>query len=171
MGNKRMDKVTVDIEKIMKEIRNTIERNKQFDIPPFEAVFCAENSTVECSQSTKSVDFVSPTITQLRNDVQYLQSNFSIPFYWDLGHGFKAFIKRIVRRLIKCILMNIVSCQNTYNSFVAETSDVIRLVVEEQQNEIQLLKNEINTLKQQNDQLQKHIKKTIDEKDYELEKR
>lgn len=157
-----MEEVTVDIEKIMEEIRNTIVRNKQFDIPPFEAVSSAENSTRGRSQSAKSTDFVSPAITQLRNDVQYLQRNFSIPYYWDFGHGVKAFIKRIVRRLINCILINIVSCQNTYNSFVAETSDAIRIVVEEQQNEIQLLKNEINTLKQQNEQLQKHMIKPIE---------
>lgn len=159
-----MEEITVDIEKIMQEIRDTIAKKKQLDIPPFEAVSQEENAAAVCESTAQPIDAASPAITQLRNDVRYLQGNFCIPYYWDLGSGFKAFLKKIVRRLIKCIVINLVSYQNTYNSFVAETSDAVRVVVEEQQKEIQQLKNEIASLRQQNEQLQKQLTKIIVEK-------
>lgn len=159
-----MEETTVDIEKIMEEIRDTIAKNKQLDIPPFEAVFKEENTPRVYEPGFQSIDAVTPAITQLRNDVRYLQSNYCIPYYWDLGSGFKAFLKKIVRRLIRCIVINIVSYQNTYNSFVAETSDAVRVVVEEQHREIQELKSEIASLHQQNEQLQKQLTKIIVEK-------
>lgn len=144
-----MEEITVDIEKIMQEIRDTIAKNKQLDIPPFEVGSEEESASA---------------MTQLRYDVRYLQGNFCIPYYWDLGRGVKAFLKKIVRRLIRCIVINLVSYQNTYNSYVADTFDAVREVVEEQQKEIQQLKYEVDSLHQQNEQMKKQLTKLIVEK-------
>lgn len=160
-----MDEVTVNIEAIMREIRETIEKEKKLDIHPFGAVSQEECVAEVWKSEERLIDDVSYMITQLRNDVRYLQSNYSIPYYWDLGRGLRGAVKRIVRRMIKCIAFNLVSYQNVYNSSVAKTSDAVLRIVEEQQKTLEQLKNEIVSQRQQNENLRKQLTKIMIERE------
>ena len=142
-----MEEITVDVEKIMQEIKEDIATRKKLVIPPFEEVPMEQDTRVVESSPIECQTDISSNMVQLTNDVQYLQNHYNNPYYWDFGGGIKGFIKRIVRRLIKCVVYYLVEYQNTYNSIVAEAADATRLVCLEQQQEIAALKAEIDDMR------------------------
>ena len=64
----------------------------------------------------------------------------------------------MIRRLVKCVVFNLVAHLNSFNFCVAEAAEMTRTVLEEQQKEIQQLKRELDALRQQNEELAQQLK-------------
>lgn len=143
-----MEKTTVDIEKIMEEIRESVAKQPSLVIPPFGAGVSEETAEAPTS----------PVMGLLKEDVQYLQNHYYHPYYSDMGGGIRGFIKKVIRRLVKCIVLQLVTHLNAFNSYVAETAEVTRMAIEEQRGEICQLKKEIAELRQRNEELSEQLK-------------
>lgn len=137
-----MEENTVDIEKIMDEIREEIAKQPPMDIPPFDS-FISEAAENDSGFSA------SPVTGLLKEEVRYLRNNYNYTYYSPVPGGIRGFIKKVIRRLVKCVVFNLVAHLNSFNFCVAEAAEMTRTVLEEQQKEIQQLKRELDALRQQ----------------------
>lgn len=141
-----MEETTVDIEKIMEEIREDIAKQPPLDIPPFDS-FISE--AVESNS-----DFsISPIAGLLKEEVKYLRENYNYSYYAPVSGGIRGLLKKVIRRLLKCVLFNLVAHLNSFNFCVVESAEMTRAILEEQQKEIQQMKQELAALRQQNEEL------------------
>ena len=125
----KLEKISVDVEKIMTEIRS--------EIPPEEEHWD---------------EFV--------ESFQYMNNNYMIPCESNLGpSNIKTFVKRVVRKLIRSIIVPIVNMQNQFNANVVRCMNTERIFMENQQRTNDILKAENSQLKalieKQKDELQK----------------
>lgn len=141
-----MEETTVDIEKIMEEIRADIAKQPPMDIPAFDSLI----SEVADNNSGFSA---SPISGLLKEEVRYLRENYNYSYYSPVPGGIRGFIKKVIRRLVKCVVFNLVAHLNSFNFCVAEAAEMTRRILEEQQEEIQQLKQELAALRQQNEAL------------------
>lgn len=137
-----MEETTVDIEKIMEEIRADIAKQPPMDIPAFDSLI----SEVADNNSGFSA---SPVTGLLKEEVRYLRENYNYSYYSPVPGGIRGFIKKVIRRLVKCVVFNLVAHLNSFNFCVAEAAEMTRTLFEEQQKEIQQLKQELAALRQQ----------------------
>ena len=69
----------VDVREIMEEIRRNIRKEEDLH---FES-----------------------TLQGLREALQYINANYDIPYYWNLGpKGIKSFVRRLIRRVLKFLI-------------------------------------------------------------------
>lgn len=149
-----MEEHAVDIEKIMEEIRADIAKQPPLDIPPFNTGISA-GAAVESSSG-----FSASSITGLlKNEVQYLREHYNYSYYSPVRGGIRGLVKKVIRRLVKCVVFNLVIHLNSFNFYVAETAEMTRTALEMQQEEIQQLKQELAALRQQNEAMTEQLKK------------
>lgn len=146
-----MEETTVDIEKIMEEIRADIAKQPPMDIPPFDS-FVSEATESDASFSA------SPITGLLKEEVRYLRENYNYSYYTPISGGIRGFVKKVIRRLVKCVVFDLVAHLNSFNFCVAESAEMTRTILEEQQKEIQQLKQELAALRQQNEALSEQPK-------------
>ena len=149
-----MEKTTVDIEKIMEEIREDIAKQPALDIPPF-----GSGASEGAAAGDNAEAPASPVMGLLKEDVQYLQNHYYHPYYSDVGGGISGFVKKVIRRLVKCIVLQLVTQLNAFNSYVADTAEVTRMAIEEQRGGVSQLKKEIAELRRRNEELSEQLKK------------
>ena len=146
-----MEENTVDIEKIMEEIRGDIAKQPPMDIPPFDSLI------TETAESSSGL-YASPISGLLKEEVRYLRENYNYSYYSPVPGGIRGFIKKVIRRLVKCVVFNLVTHLNSFHFCVAEAAEMTRRILEEQQEEIQQLKQELAALRQQNEELAQQLK-------------
>lgn len=146
-----MEETTVDIEKIMEEIRADIAKQPPMDIPAFD-------SLISEAADNNSGLYASPISGLLKAEVQYLRENYNYSYYSPVPSGIRGFVKRVIRRLAKCVVFSLVSHLNSFNFNVAEAAEMTRTALEMQQEEIQQMKQELAALRQQNEALSEQLK-------------
>lgn len=124
----KQEKIPVDVEKIMTEIRS--------EIPPEEEHW-----------------------DEFLESFQYIKNNYMIPSESNLGpSNIKTFVKRVVRKLTRSIIVPIVNMQNQFNANTVRCVNTERIFMENQQRTNEILKAENSQLKKliekQNDELQ-----------------
>lgn len=125
----KQEKIPVDVEKIMAEIRS--------EIPPEEEHW-----------------------DEFLESFQYIKNNYMIPSESNLGpSNIKTFVKRVVRKLTRSIIVPIVNMQNQFNANIVRCMNTERIFMENQQRTNDILKAENSQLKalieKQKDELQK----------------
>ena len=94
------DVVVVDVRKIMEEIRRNIRKEEDLH---FES-----------------------TLQGLREALQYINANYDIPYYWNLGpKGIKSFVRRLIRRVLKFLIPPIVERQSKLNAEFVHSINVL----------------------------------------------
>lgn len=125
----KQDKTPIDVEKIMAEIRS--------EIP---------------SEEEHWDEFL--------ESFQYMNNNYMIPCESNLGpSNIKTFVKRVVRKLTRSIIVPIVNMQNQFNANAVRCVNTERIFMENQQRTNEFLKAENSQLKalieKQKDELRK----------------
>lgn len=110
------DESSVNIEKIMNEIKIQAAQLEKEDLPKFDDM----EFPYEVTQNI-SID------EQIKNEVMYLKNNNKIPYSFEMGKGIKLFIKRVIKKLLNFLILPIVEHQNEYNHHVANAIDALRI--------------------------------------------
>lgn len=120
------DNITVNTEQIMADIRRDIMLRAEAELPTFEEV---------------------RRTAGLSGALEYLQTSNQVAYYFQLGGGkLKVFLKRVMRKLMKCVLFPVVCHQNIVNQNVATALTALN-------EENRLLKKELAELRSQLDAL------------------
>ena len=113
----------------------------------------------------------------MMDSLDYANRNYEVPYYNELGQGaLKVFAKRVIRKLVKCVVFPIVALQNAWNARAVRCLNQLtfsekeqRRQLEEQQQEIWLLQalvesheQEIQSLREQLEEY-KSMLATIDD--------
>ena len=135
-GDNRMDgvKQEVNVEKIMEEIRDQIRREEGMsDIPAFEDIpLRGEAPTVPAEPPADSTEAEKEKNWPFFiKSLQYLNNNYDIPYYWSFGpSSVKTLAKRVIRKLLKCLLAPILAMQNGFNAHAVRCLNQLRYFVE-----------------------------------------
>lgn len=137
------EQIEVNIEQIMEEIREKarIEADMQA-LPAFESIPFRNIPSEQRANEGKNWN-------EYMECLGYLNRNYEIPYYWSFGSNgsLKVFIKRVVRKLVKCILFPSLTKQNELNANYVRCLNQLRWVVEEQRAENEVLREEVRQLR------------------------
>lgn len=125
----------VDIEEVIKEIQR---KAKSGEISA-EISYNENMSDIAEKNSTETATVLYTT------SLQYLNCNYAQPYYWDLGpKGFKTFIKRVIRKLVKFLIAPIAARQELFNAHTVRCFNALQETVEQQSRMIKQLQQQIN---------------------------
>lgn len=151
----------VNVEQIMEEIREKIRTEGKYDdIPSFDDIpITVSDSGLRFAERMDS--------DALLDALDEIKANYRIQYYWEFsGNMLKVLFKRIVRKLIKCVLLPIVDQQSDLNADIACCLHNIRYGLadgeKEQKNladEIALMKKTIELQQERIDQLERLLGK------------
>lgn len=150
-----MAEPVVNVEKIMEEIRREIQMEEALrDLPRFEDIPLdgGERPAPAGTPAPAAGNVDWPLLAQ---SLDYLNRNYDIPYYWTFyGSKVKTFLKRVVRRLAKCILAPIVSMQDAFNAHVVRVCNNLKEAVvalmaraDAHQGELAQLRGELDELR------------------------
>lgn len=145
-GQGIMDEVKLDInvEKIMEEIREQIRREEgMVEIPSFDEIpVRGENQAG--NRTDGEADW-----PQLLASLQYVNNGYDIPYYWSFGpNSLKTFAKRVVRKLLKCLIAPILAMQNAFNAHVVRCLNQLRYFAESILAQLEGNRQELDGLRQ-----------------------
>ena len=81
--------------------------------------------------------------------LQYVNNGYDIPYYWSFGpNSLKTFAKRVVRKLLKCLIAPILAMQNAFNAHVVRCLNQLRYFVESILAQLEGDKRELDELRQ-----------------------
>lgn len=133
-GDSRMDEVKqeVNVEKIMEKIWEQIRREEGMaEIPSFEEIPARGEAPVGPPTGNLTEAECEKDWPLLLASLQYVNNGYDIPYYWSFGpHSVKTFAKRIVRKLLKCLIAPILAMQNSFNAHTVRCLNQLRYFVE-----------------------------------------
>ena len=125
-------RVTVDIEEIMRGIRRQIRMDEDLkSLPAF------ENIPLRDEQPAAAPPAEVPPAGEVNWDefyksLEYANTSYAVPYYWVMGpRGPKTFIKRVVRKINKCLIPPILEKQSTLNAMFVRCHNAFRHFSEE----------------------------------------
>ncbi len=162
-----MEKVKVDVEEVMREIRADIQR-RMIESIDIEQIMCEireqakELAAEDMPDFTQASDapvsvpaapaYISPeggvvlTIpgdggigAQISNEAVYLKGNSYVPYYREVGKGPKSFVKRAIRRANRFYLLPANEQQNQFNLHAANGIDALRIGLDYHQDQFNIL--------------------------------
>lgn len=119
-------RVEVDVEKIMGEIRREIQMEEELkNLPSFEDIpIRGEEPRME---PEGTIDW--PVLLE---SLYYINTSYDIPYYWSFSPaGIKTFLKRVVRKLLRCMLLPILEKLNQFNVHVVRCLNNFRYGTQE----------------------------------------
>lgn len=124
----------IDVEKIMEEIRADIKcKGYNNDMLSFSDVYVAPSDTFQ-------KDVFDENVTDINNQ-------WDIPYYRPIiGNPIKKFIQKVIRKLMKPVSFPVVIDQAEFNSRVASVMNQMKLYIETEQKEKELLIKKIEEL-------------------------
>ena len=158
-----MDRTRIDIEQIMRELREELMGARRSNIDP-DRVLEDIRAELNCESHAPAPAFsesfgmeAMPTASpgtgpaavgedngvvyqMFANEAQYLRATCHVPYYWDFGSGPKAFIKRIIRKLMRCVMLVINDKRNDFSLHTVNAIEDLKAIVEAQRAEINRLK-------------------------------
>ena len=147
INNEKNEKIPINVEDIMEDIRKQIKAEKlASEMPPF--------SSVNIAASGENWE-------EFMDSLRDMNINYNIPYYWNFQTGkIKNFAKRVVRKLIKCVVYPILMKQVEYNTYVVRCMNTVRYFIENQRNiNNNILHEHIVPLREENN----HIKAQFEE--------
>lgn len=142
----------VNVEEIMKEIRAQIRaEGVREQVPQFRSPVVQSENGMPQSETTD-------VWAQLLQELHYVNLNYDIPYYWNFGPaGLKTFAKRVVRKLLKCIIPPILARQIEFNAHTVRYMNAARYIMEKQQKENESLKQTLEDYAEKMNQCQVDI--------------
>ena len=142
----------VNIEEIMQEIRAQIRAEGVSEqVPQFRTPVVQSENGMPQSETTD-------VWAQLLQELHYVNLNYDIPYYWNFGPaGLKTFAKRVVRKLLKCIIPPILARQIEVNAHTVRYMNAARCIMEKQQEENESLKRTLEDYAEKMNQCQVDI--------------
>lgn len=142
----------INVEKIMEEIREQIRKEEGMaDIPTFEDIPMRgeeASAAIEPVMNTAEAEEEKDWPLLIRS-LHYLNNNYDIPYYWSFGpRSLKTFAKRVVRKLLKCLVAPILVMQNGFNANVVRCLNQLRYFVEIVQTRLEEDKSELVELRE-----------------------
>ncbi len=119
----------VDIDKVMAEIRDQVARLDRDPIPEFADVRMDAPSSHPGAARAAAPGYNDGLLKKLSGDIQYMKETHAIDYSWDLGGGPKGFVKKVLRRLLRCILWPLRQRQNDFNQYTTNSIDELRQAV------------------------------------------
>lgn len=155
--------VEVDVEQIMREIREQVARENPYPIPDFSEVQFrgtgeepSTNVVAAASDGGIRISIVPPDqgiLQQIASEAQYVKSRYNIPFYRDLGKGAKSLVKRVLRKLSKPVLLPMSDEQNDLNLHFANGIDAASIVAQYHQTQLNNAQAALNALDERFDEV------------------
>lgn len=146
--------ITVNVEEIMKEIRRKIAMEEEArEVPTFDSI-PIRGEEAKLAKSQENLDW--PIFL---NSLKYINLNYDIPYYWSFGpNSFKTFCKRVVRKIVKCIILPILSKQNQINAYTVRCINQLRYFAEEIQKRENTDREAINNISGQLNGIESNLK-------------
>ncbi len=150
-----MAEPVVNVEKIMEEIRREIQMEEALrDLPRFEDI-PLDGGERPAPAETPAPAAGNVDWQTLEQSLDYINRNYDVPYYWPFaGSKVKTFLKRVVRRLAKCILAPIVSMQDAFNAHVVRVCNNLKEAIvslmaraDAHQSELARLRGELDELR------------------------
>ena len=137
-----MEMQTIDVEKIMDEIRQEIrEKGYNDSMLSFKDV-----DSSEYLKKLKPEDVFD--LAELEMQVQIANMRAEVPWYHQVeGSAIANFVKKVIRKLIRFVIIPINEEQNAYNAAAAESLTQLLAYVKEQEQTIAKLQGEVERLK------------------------
>lgn len=149
------EKVEVNVEQNMQEIRTKVQMDEELQgLPKFEDIpIRAEGTKMGTAAQDVSLD--------LKRSMQYINASYDIPYYWSFGPaGIKTFLKRVVRKLLKCLIPPILEKQNRFNAHVVRCLNALSGLFAHanvQAEEIASLKRELSSYREETEKQAKEL--------------
>lgn len=140
--------VEVNVEEIMQEIRRKARMAEEMSaLPAFESIPFRDEKK---GQPVVAVSSGQMNWAEYLENLDYVNRNYDIPYYWSFGSNssIKVFLKRVVRKLAKCIIPPILARQNEMNAHFVRCLNQLRWVAEEGMESNRVLSQELTQLKQ-----------------------
>lgn len=140
----------INVEKIMEEIREQICREEGMaEISLFDDIPAREKNPAGPPVESQAEAERERDWPLLLSSLQYVNNGYDIPYYWSFGpHSPKTFAKRVVRKLLKCLIAPILAMQNAFNAHVVRCLNQLRYFVESILNQVESNKQELDKLRQ-----------------------
>ncbi len=146
-------KLTVDVEAIMREIRADIEMQEDLkNLPDFESIpmQMGEAAVVPVSYQDWAL---------YEQSMDYINTHYELQYYWPFtGNPVKVFLKRVVRKLLKCMLYPLLMLQNRLNAHIMRCLGQIRFYVNEDRDTADCLREETAALRRQVEELKEQVR-------------
>lgn len=142
----KKDTIEVNVEEIMKDIRKKIQMEEDANVlPPFESIPIRSGGVPE----NTSCDGMDGAL--FLHSLDYINSNYEVPYYNFLGsNSIKVFVKRVIRKLIKCVVFPILFNQNQLNAHIVRCLNQLRYFVEGSQKKEAVLQEQLGQLRIKN---------------------
>lgn len=143
-------RIEVNVEEIMREIRIKAQMEEDLEnLPAFEDIpIQAEGVEADAAARGSQLD-----LAGIEDSLQYINVSYDIPYYWSFGPaGIKTFVKRVVRKLLKCLIPPILEKQNRFNAHVVNCLNALRTLftrTNTQADEIASLKRELSAYREE----------------------
>lgn len=99
-------------------------------------------------------------LSQMENALAYINHNYEVPYYWALGpKSLKTLIKRLVRKIVKCIIPPILEKQNRINKNIALSLNQLSAFSKENALETELYRQELDTLQEETARLRQIVER------------
>lgn len=139
--------VKVDVEEIMREIRLKIQMDEDLEsLPAFEDIPIGAEGDIVAQYAQMNLAKIEPSL-------QYVNASYDVPYYWSFGPaGIKTLLKRVVRKVLKCLIPPILEKQNRFNAHVVNCLNALRTLftrADEQAAEIASLKRELSACREE----------------------
>lgn len=79
------------------------------------------------------------------------------PYYFDVGTGVKALIKRIMRKILKCVVHPLSAKQNVFNEHASKGLDAVSTLCINQQSQINSLHRQVELLMEECESLRSKL--------------
>lgn len=130
----------IDVAGIMRDLRQSVAKPGSTDIRGTEGAFGLSLKT-EVEKEKNWPFFV--------KSLQYLNNNYDIPYYWSFGpSSVKTFAKRVIRKLLKCLVAPILAMQNSFNAHTVRCLNQLRYFVESILTQLEGNQHELEELRQ-----------------------
>lgn len=119
----------IDVEMIMQEIRDSIRaEGMSSDEPSFDDIPVTSNAICSLLDAENH-----PNMDQFMNSLGFINNNYTLEYYSDLGSGrVKVFIKRAIRKVLKFLLLPIITQQTHVNAHIVRCLNNARYVVQKE---------------------------------------
>ena len=138
---------TVDVEQIMREIREQAELGDYDPAPSFEEVRAPSVApAVDPTLPIRIIETDDGGLQQFASEASFVAKHRYVPYYREVGTGLKSLVKRIIRKAGKPILFPMSEEQNELNYHLAESTNIAHAIADYHQVQLNRIQDALNGL-------------------------